>query len=568
MKYCNKWLLLVSILIVIAIGVIPAITLPVRSRLIDYSIAGENGFAFYALVLGLIVLLQMILTNVQDRIAKVQLIRSSHRMDKERIEHCNRLPYAYTETEEFLQLNAAAKDVAGVFEEMYGAIVGSLQCIVHIVSTMLTLYSVNKTVAIGTMLILGMGVLLNKIQIRNVANLWINYRRNMRKADYLSGILLKPEFVTERKTFGYYDDIEKRFDAEYVEAMAENVHLGKKRLMLESISQAANAGFTIVMLALLAYSLINESISIGVLMSTFYSTTALLASSGRLTSSLYSYASSREKFIPYVTLMRIPEENKTVSLGEVEFETLEFKHVSFQYANAQRPVLQDVSFKLERGKHYALVGENGSGKTTILKCLLGLYTPMKGEILLNGKRIDRYSSYDRCRVLTAVFQDYYRYPLTLRECVTLCTNQVYSDESILEAMKIMDIEKLIDRLPNALDSELQLLKENGSELSGGEWQKLAVLRCVLSDRSFAVLDEPNSALDPIVEASIYEAYRNMLKEKTTLFISHRLGSVKVADKIFVLKDGCIISQGSHAELMESCSYYAKLFETQKGFYTA
>lgn len=133
-------------------------------------------------------------------------------------------------------------------------------------------------------------------------------------------------------------------------------------------------------------------------------------------------------------------------------------------------------------------------------------------------------------------------------------------------MNALSMEHTLEHLPDGLDSELLLMKDRSVELSGGEWQKLSVLRCILSDSGFAVLDEPNSALDPVVEASIYEAYRRMLGRKTTLFISHRLGSVKVADEILVLKDGRILAQGSHDELMQSSSYYAALFETQKGFY--
>lgn len=566
LRYFDKRLMFVSALAIVLAGVIPAILLPVRSGMIDSALARDGGFwpclaAFVALAL-----LQAALANAQERLSKVQHIRSSRNMDSARLKHCSKLPFAFTETEEFFKLNSAAAEASGVLEELYGAMAGILQCAVQLITTIAAIGFVSGYVAMGVVVIIGIGFVLSSVQARRTADLWVNYRQNMRRSDYLSGILLKPEFSTERKIFSYGGEIGSRFDGEYKSALSENSKLGRQRLTLESISQIANAGFIVAALALLTVPLWNGSISLGVFLSTFYAATALLSCSSQLISSIYGCMSSRKKLLPYDELMAQPECAPAKADNPEEFQSLEFRHVSFKYPQASSPVLKDVSFKLERGRHYALVGENGSGKTTILKCLVGLYAPVQGEILLNGRPIADFSRKALMRMLTAVFQDYYRYPLTLRENVTLCAGRMPSDGDIYSAMNALSMEHTLEHLPDGLDSELLLMKDRSVELSGGEWQKLSVLRCILSDSGFAVLDEPNSALDPVVEASIYEAYRRMLGRKTTLFISHRLGSVKVADEILVLKDGRILAQGSHDELVQSSSYYAALFETQKGFY--
>lgn len=567
-KYYNKKLLFISAFGIIIAGIIPALLLPVRGKMIDFALTSSNKFLPYALLLIVLVFSQAALANIQERISKIQQIAISHGLDKERLKHCVKLPFTFTETEEFFKLNAEASEAPSLMEEIYACSVSALQCAVQLVSTLISICFVNAYVAIGIVLLICIGFALNSLQVKNIINLWTNYRQNIRKGDYLSGILLKTEFVNERKIFNFEADIEKAFDIEHSKALKANTKLGMKRLALESFSQIANACFTVVALMLLAKPLWNKSITLGIFLSAFYATIRLIPCTNQLISSAYTYAANLKKLLPYEILMKKEKEQENPSTGakHEEFQTLEFRNVSFQYPNTKEAVLKDISFKLEKGKHYALVGENGSGKTTLLKCLIGLYPPKTGEILINQKSINSFYKNTLHKMLTAVFQDYYHYPLSLRENILLCTEKEISDESIFSTMKSLHMEELLKNLPNGIDSELLLMKEKSTELSGGEWQKLSVIRCILSDSSFAMLDEPNSALDPIVEASIYEAYKKMLSNKTTMFISHRLGSVKIADEILVLKDGRILAQGSHNELMKSCNYYATLFETQKGFY--
>ena len=154
----------------------------------------------------------------------------------------------------------------------------------------------------------------------------------------------------------------------------------------------------------------------------------------------------------------------------------------------------------------------------------------------------------------------------MRENVCLSAEEQLNEEKIGRVFEAMQLDTVIEKLPQRADTSLLPLYENGVSLSGGEWQKLTIARCVLSGSQVAVLDEPNASLDPISEASIYQAYRELLKSSTTLFISHRLGSVQMSDEILVLKDGKLLAMDSHENLLKNCGYYAKLFDTQRGLY--
>lgn len=228
--------------------------------------------------------------------------------------------------------------------------------------------------------------------------------------------------------------------------------------------------------------------------------------------------------------------------------------------------MEQVSFTLRPGKHYALVGENGCGKTTLVKLLLGLYQPTQGEILIGGRPVGQLTEAQRRRLFCVMFQDFYRYPLSVRETVSLSSSVPPADPDIRTVLTMLDLKNQTIGAENGLATNLMPLKDGGTNLSGGEWQKLTATRCFLSDAPIAILDEPNAALDPLSEAAFYRTCGERLAGKTTLFISHRLGSVKHADQILVLHQQHLIAADHHDALMEECHYYANLFHTQRGLY--
>ena len=262
-------------------------------------------------------------------------------------------------------------------------------------------------------------------------------------------------------------------------------------------------------------------------------------------------------------------ESKVVS-GELEpgdFESLELKNVSFRYPGAEKYSLQNVSLKINKGQTVAVVGVNGAGKSTLVKLLLRFYDPDEGEILYNGVNIKAYNTDSLRMKFSTVFQDYKTFALSVNENV-MCKNCTDEDKLIAEkALRQSGVFEKIAQLPNGADTVLtREFDENGAGLSGGEAQKTAVARMFAGNFDIAILDEPSSALDPIAEYKMYENLILATKDKTVIYISHRLSSAVLSDNIFVLGGGSVIESGSHAELMAKDGEYAKMFTLQASSY--
>ena len=251
--------------------------------------------------------------------------------------------------------------------------------------------------------------------------------------------------------------------------------------------------------------------------------------------------------------------------------TIEFSHVSFRYPGTEEYVLQDCSFTLRAGEVVGFVGENGCGKSTIVKLLLRLYDVSEGQIFVDGVDVTQCDIRKYRELFSPLFQDYVSYSLTLRENVALSDwSGVQDDERIRNALQQCEMLPVAEGFPKGLDAPMtRYFEQDGQELSGGQWQRIALSRVFFAPRDFIVLDEPSAALDVFAEERVFEQFRNMQtlsQGRSLLIISHRLSSVVDADRIFVVRDKRIVEQGSHAELMERNGYYAELFQVQAGKY--
>lgn len=257
--------------------------------------------------------------------------------------------------------------------------------------------------------------------------------------------------------------------------------------------------------------------------------------------------------------------NGTQQCGE--FESLEFKNVSFRYPSAKKDSLTKVSFTINKGETVALVGVNGAGKSTIVKLLLRFYDATEGEILYNGKNIKEYDLNSLRNSYGAVFQDYKNFAVSVYENILCHECNDAEKESARKALVQSGIWDKISSLPKGGDTVLtREFESDGAGLSGGENQKVSVARLFAKDFQFAVLDEPSSALDPIAEYKMYESLINVTKGKTVLYISHRLSSAVLSDKIIVIGKGKVLECGSHNELMNSDGEYSRMFRLQASSY--
>lgn len=244
---------------------------------------------------------------------------------------------------------------------------------------------------------------------------------------------------------------------------------------------------------------------------------------------------------------------------------IEFKNVSFKYPGAENYALQNVNLKIKNGEHLAVVGRNGSGKTTFIKLMCRLYDVTDGEILINGINIKDYTKDSIIKLYSVVFQDFKIFSTTLKENV--CASGDFDEGRFYVCLENADIKERTERMPNKENTYLYKdLDENGIEISGGEAQKLALARALYKDAPIVVLDEPTSALDPIAENEIYSRFNTFVQGKTAIYISHRLSSCAFCDKIAVFNNAKLAETGTHKDLLSAGGKYAELWNAQAKYY--
>ncbi len=242
-----------------------------------------------------------------------------------------------------------------------------------------------------------------------------------------------------------------------------------------------------------------------------------------------------------------------------------FDHVSFTYPRAAEPTLKDLCFTIKRGERLAVVGENGAGKTTMIKLLLRLYEPDEGTIYLGGRDIRTMSREETLKQFAVVFQDFKLLAFSVKE--NICIGPGGDEERLHEVLRKLDLDKVMESTPHGAETSVyRLFDEEGVEFSGGERQKMAIARALYKDSPIVVMDEPTAALDPIAEAEIYGHLNQLVENKTALFISHRLSSCKFCDRVAVFENGGVTQCGSHKELMAQEGLYRRMFAAQARYY--
>lgn len=317
---------------------------------------------------------------------------------------------------------------------------------------------------------------------------------------------------------------------------------------------------------ILIHSVMTGHISVGLFIALFNTTLSIV---GTITSLLETFGdfSKEIKEVSYISSF-FELKNTESRTGRIDhpIRRIRFEHVSFAYPNSEKEVLHDANFEIDLSRSTALVGENGSGKTTIIKLLCGLYRPTKGRIMIDDQDLNKLSSQEIGKLIKVVFQDFYQYELTVRENIGFGNlGELDRDDKLNNALELVNLKDVKDL---GLDRNLGKLEMDGVDLSKGQWQRLAVSRLFLTDTAYVILDEPTASMDPVSEYKMYQLFCSLMKSRGSLMISHRLASAKMADYILVLKHGNIIEQGNHDDLMKNQGIYYTLFCKQAEWYTA
>lgn len=381
--------------------------------------------------------------------------------------------------------------------------------------------------------------------------------------EYYNEILKNREYVDERTLFHYQDEFMGRYIQRYEEARKYKTKVRIKWYIRMKIGSMATIIVSATMIAVLVPLTLSGRLGIGMFMALTNSVFSIVQNmSWDLTDAIDANVWSNEYFKDMDLFWNMNDETGDRKRLESGFESLEFKNVSFKYPGTEKYILKDVSFKILKGRNYAFVGANGAGKSTIIKLLNGLYKEYEGEILVNGSNIQEYSK----DFIGNIFQDFARYPLSIRENISIGGKGPVSDSEIQEAVKKVGLETTVSRMEYGLDTVLGKIKKKSVDISGGEWQKIALARCNIMDTPVKILDEPTSAMDPIYESELYKRFKEMGNCKTVVLISHRLASVQMVDTIYVLDNGAVVEQGNHAGLVNRGGLYGKMYNEQAKWY--
>lgn len=389
--------------------------------------------------------------------------------------------------------------------------------------------------------------------------------------EYYNEMLKRREYAEERTLFGYGQEYEERFLSQYEKARRYTTRARMKWFVRMKAGSMAVIAISAIFLAVTMPLVLNGRLRLGMFMALTGAVFGIVQNmSWDLTYSFDRAAWYNEYFQELEEIFGLEEERGGME-GErgIEggkkigtFQSLEFREVSFRYPGTERYILKNLSFRIEAGKKYAFVGANGAGKTTMIKLLNGLYQGYEGKILVNGEDIRRF---DR-DFLSNVFQDFARYPVSIRENMVMGRKERVSDAELEEIIEKVGLGSTIAKQREGVDTVLGKVKEDSQDLSGGEWQKIALARCALSKAPVRILDEPTSAMDPIYENELYLRFQQLSQGKTVLLISHRLASVKAADFIYVIEDGTVVQAGSHSGLMEEGGLYKQMYTKQAKWY--
>lgn len=387
-----------------------------------------------------------------------------------------------------------------------------------------------------------------------------------REKEYYESCIVDREYFKETRLLGAYGYFSKL----YKDKIQLLNKLGFRSNLKSKLYEASMKFITILgyigILLLLFFSVLDQSISIGAFVSIFTTMTYLFLLMDELVCKFIGDMTKNlgtiRNFLNFLNMEERRGIEKKIDLnGGIRVE-----NISFTYPTKDTPALKNISFTIEPGETIAIVGENGSGKTTLIKLLTGIYLPQEGDIYYgecNTKTVAQKSLY---KEMSAVFQQFQQYKMTLKENITISdTDNAQDIELIDKVSQLSGFSKDDEIFPEGYDTMLSR-EFDGVDLSGGNWQRIATARSLYRNHELIVLDEPTAAIDPIEETRIYQQFSRISRDKTAVIVTHRLGSVKLADRILVLKDGELVECGTHEELIKCNGEYARLYKSQEQWY--
>ncbi|MED5247481.1 ABC transporter ATP-binding protein [Priestia sp. LL-8] len=570
----KRWLFL-SVFLTVLIALIPVTELIIVKELINAvtSFLDKKSLNLYLIITLLvcqfsITIINSVLQHIKEYKDQEFEMIVSRKLKKKLLEKSSTVPLIYYEHSDFYDHLTRVEGNTNKFLEPIKIALNLIQQLITLMSLIIFLFSIHWSLILFSCIISIPIFYVNAIF--GSKRFWLMHELTPegRDASYTSSLLISRKSAQEVRIFGLQKYLLNRW---YVKLQNNNIaslKLMKKekrsQIYLDCLTALTYGGAVAIILWLIKSS----SIKIGefvVIAQSIQSTQNSINSIAHNLASISETTLYLNDF--YLFLDYKDEKQLELNIKNEDFQkfsSISISNLSYRYPQNKVPTLEDISFKINKGERIAIIGENGSGKSTLIKCLVGLYTPTNGEIFVNDVPINCISKQKYKDMYTVIFQDFIKYDYTVKENIMISdiNNAEIEDERLYEAARNSGISVHVEKMGQGYDTILGKYLGGDKDLSGGQWQKLAIARALFRDKEIIILDEPSSALDPLAEKEFFEKILNFSKDKTIIFISHRMQTARMADRILVMDKGKIIESGNHDELISYGGKYAEMNKAQ------